>query len=156
VITPMLTQSVRAEPPVPHPPRPRRLPATTADWADLVEEVSRERVRVLLDSGSGGQVVLVSASDLDALEQAARLARPSAVLTPRERQVLERVEAGGRAPGIAAELGLARGTVVQHLASARRKYGVRTSREAAALAREAAQLDGVEVAVRPSAGAARS
>jgi len=139
---------------VPHPSRPSQLPATTAGWADLLEEVSRDQVRVLLDTGAGAQVVLVSASDLHALEQAARLARSCVVLTPRERQVLERVEAGGRAPAIAAELGLARGTVVQHLASARRKYGVRTSREAAARAREAAQLDGVQVAARPSAGGA--
>lgn len=139
---------------MPHPPRPRQLPATAADWADLLAEVSRDRVRVLLDSGAGGQVVLVSADDLHALEQAARLAPSPVVLTPRERQVLERVEAGGRAPEIAAELGLARGTVVQHLASARRKYGVRTSREAAARARQTAQLDGVQVAPRPSAGGA--
>ncbi len=139
---------------MPHPSRPSQLPATTAGWADLLEEVSRDQVRVLLDTGAGAQVVLVSASDLHALEQAARLARSCVVLTPRERQVLERVEAGGRAPAIAAELGLARGTVVQHLASARRKYGVRTSREAAARARQTAQLDGVQVAARPSAGGA--
>ncbi|WP_194904734.1 response regulator transcription factor [Quadrisphaera sp. INWT6] len=127
---------------MPHRPAPRDLTATPADWAALLDEVSRGEVRVLLDSSTGGQVVLVSAGDLDRLERAAQRGLARVELTPRERQVLERVEAGERAPAIAEALGLARGTVVQHLASARRKYGVRTSREAAARAREAAALGG--------------
>ena len=127
---------------MPHRPSPHTVTASPTDWTHLLTEVSRGRVRVLLDCSAGGRVVLVSAGDLDRLEQAAQRGRARVELTPRERQVLERVEAGDRAPAIAAALGLARGTVVQHLSSARRKYGVRTSREAAARAREAAQLGG--------------
>lgn len=134
---------------MPHRPPLRELAATPADWASLLEEVSRGRVRVQLDSGSGARAVLLSASDLDVLERAAQQARARVQLTPRERQVLERFETGERAPDIAAALGLARSTVVQHLASARRKYGVRTSREAAARARAAEAL-GVAPAPEPA------
>lgn len=120
---------------------PHHLTASGEDWAHLLDEVSRGQVRVLLDSSSGGRVVLVSAGELHRLEEAALRAQgPRVVLTPRERQVLQRVEAGERTADIAVALELARGTVVQHLAAARRKYGVRTSREAAARAREAAEL----------------
>lgn len=127
---------------MPDRPSPRGLTATPADWANLLDEVSCGRVRVLLDSASGGRVVLVSEGDLDRLERAAQQGLARVELTPRERQVLERVEAGDSTPAIAAALGLARGTVVQHLSSARRKYGVRTSREAAVRARESSQLSG--------------
>jgi DNA-binding CsgD family transcriptional regulator len=57
---------------------------------------------------------------------------PSAVVTPRERQVLEAVAAGHRDTAIAAELGIAPSTVAALLRSAMAKLGARTRVEAVA------------------------
>ncbi len=57
-------------------------------------------------------------------------------LTPREREVVERVAAGGSNKRVAAELGIAESTVKLHLHSAFTKLGVRNRVQLSLLARE--------------------
>jgi DNA-binding CsgD family transcriptional regulator len=116
--------------------------ASPQDWLRLLDAVAGGQLRVVVQGSGGSRAVLVSEDDLRRLEDAAERSRPVAVvLTPRERDVLLHVERGLSSAGIADALGVAPGTVVQHLAAARRKYGVRSSGAAAARAREAGHLD---------------
>ncbi|TNM69182.1 hypothetical protein FHN55_05240 [Streptomyces sp. NP160] len=115
--------------------------ASSQDWLRLLDAVAGGEVRVVLSSSRGSRAVLVSEDDLRRLEEAERSRRVAVVLTPRERDVLLHVERGLSTTGIAEALGVAQGTVVQHLAAARRKYGVRSSGQAAARARGAGDLD---------------
>jgi len=62
----------------------------------------------------------------EAREGLARIERRLAALTPREREVLERVVAGRLNKQIAAELGTVEKTIKVHRASVMRKMGVRT------------------------------
>ncbi len=61
-----------------------------------------------------------------AREELARIERRLATLTPREREVLERVVAGRLNKQIAAELGTVEKTIKVHRASVMQKMGVRT------------------------------
>ncbi|PAX08846.1 response regulator [Sphingomonas lenta] len=61
-------------------------------------------------------------------------------LTPREREVLDRLAGGGTNKEIARELGISAGTVKVHLERLMSKLGVRDRTQAAVLASEAARL----------------
>lgn len=113
---------------------------SAASWASLLQAVADGGVRVVLSTDDGSRVALVAEHDLLALEQAAG-ERDRVVLTARERQALLLVEEGLPTAQVAERLDIAHGTVVQHLAAARRKFGVRTSAEAAARARESLALE---------------
>ncbi|WP_437604648.1 response regulator [Sorangium sp. So ce834] len=87
------------------------------------------------------------AMDLDARARAARgeqaaLAARLDALTPRERQVCDRIARGQLNKQIAAELGLAESTVKQHRASATAKLGVASAAELAALLERSRGRDG--------------
>jgi FixJ family two-component response regulator len=88
--------------------------------AELVEAVRRALERDRL------------ARERDA--QAGEWARRVAVLTPRERQVLERVTAGLRSKQIAAELGLSLRTVKYHRGNIMDKFGARNVAQLVAMA----------------------
>lgn len=110
------------------------------DWLSLLEVVAEGGVRLLVSTHTGGRVVFLAEQDLVELHEAAARRDVAPVLTPRERQVLALVEQGLSAAHIAEHLGVAPRTVVQHLAAARRKYGVPTSAQAAVRARAAGDL----------------
>lgn len=115
--------------------------ASAHDWLRLLDAVADGEVRVVLSASRGSRAVLISEEELQRLEEDAQRSREvRVVLTPRERDVLLLVERGLSTVGIAEALGVAQGTVVQHLAAARRKYGVRSSGEAASRARGAGDL----------------
>ncbi|NAZ88820.1 hypothetical protein GTR00_22410 [Kineococcus sp. T90] len=97
--------------------------------------------RVVLQDADGDRYVLVPESSWSALLDGAREGRPGVSLTAREREVLRMVADGCAGSVIAERLGLAPNTVAQHLASVRRKYGVRSSATAAAAARRQGLLD---------------
>lgn len=87
------------------------------------------------------------AMDLDARARAARdeqaaLAARLNALTPRERQVCDRIARGQLNKQIAAELGLAESTVKQHRASATAKLRVTSAAELAALLERSRGRDG--------------
>ncbi|MBF5082752.1 hypothetical protein F1641_13810 [Quadrisphaera sp. INWT6] len=108
----------------------------------MLQAVADGGVRVVLSTDDGSRVALLAEKELLDLQQAADgRERDRVVLTARERQALLLVEEGLSTAQVAERLDIAHGTVVQHLAAARRKYGVRTSVEAAARAREALALD---------------
>ena len=93
----------------------------------------------VVEDAEGNRFVLVPEQRYRALQEAERAARPerrTVVLTAREREVLQMVADGCPGSVVAERFGLAPNTVAQHLASVRRKYGVRSSAAAAALARE--------------------
>ena len=114
-------------------------PTSAREWSAVLDAVAHRQVRVTLLSPSGARVVLVAEEELAALEQRAQRVNLTVVLlTARERQALLLIERGHSTAGVAAHLGVAVATAAQHLAAARRKYGARTSVEAAALARQAA------------------
>ena len=115
---------------------------SAASWASLLQAVADGGVRVVLSTDDGSRVALLAEQELLDLQQAADgRERERVVLTARERQALLLVEEGLSTAQVGERLDIAHGTVVQHLAAARRKYGVRTSVEAAARAREALALD---------------
>ncbi|WP_432487729.1 helix-turn-helix transcriptional regulator [Kineococcus sp. SYSU DK018] len=92
--------------------------------------------RVVVEDGAGRRFVLVPESRWAALESGGGAPeRAPVVLTAREREVLQMVGEGSPCAVVAARLGLALNTVAQHLTSVRRKYGVRTSADAADAAR---------------------
>ena len=104
-------------------------------WDGALRAVAGERRAVLVDA-AGHRFVLVPEDRLRALEAAERGAgRAGVSLTAREREVLQMVAEACPGAVVAERLGLAPNTVAQHLASVRRKYGVRSSATAAALAR---------------------
>lgn len=109
-------------------------------WPALLESVACGRQRLVLQAASGRRAVLVSEQELTALEQATRTRTAGAVLTARERQVLQLVADGMTGTAIAEALGLATNTVAQHLTAVRRKLGVRSSADAVAAARADGQL----------------
>lgn len=111
-------------------------------WPHLLDAIASGGHRMVLESASGGRVVLISEREVERLEEAARAARPASgtILTARESEVLLLVEGGLNGAQIATRLGLSTNTVAQHLSSARRKYGLRSSAAAAAAARAAGHL----------------
>lgn len=115
-------------------------PLSAEDWLSLLEVVAEGGVQLLVSTHTGSRVAFLAEQDLLNLQVAAARQSVAWVLTPRERQVLTLIEQGLSAAHIAEYLGVAPRTVVQHLATARRKYGVHTSAQAAARARGAGDL----------------
>lgn len=112
-------------------------------WPHLLDAIAAGDHRVYLESSRGGRVVLLGEAELNKLEELARTAAtssPAASLTVREAEVLQLVSVGLNGSEIATRLGLSTHTIAQHLATVRRKYGVRSSAAAADAARRAGQL----------------
>ncbi|PRY16871.1 response regulator transcription factor [Kineococcus rhizosphaerae] len=111
-------------------------------WPHLLDAIASGEHRMVLESASGGRVVLISEREVQRLEEQARAGRPASrtILTARETEILLLVEAGLNGAQIATRLGLSTNTVAQHLSSARRKYGLRSSAAAATAARQAGHL----------------
>ena len=113
--------------------RPVCGPGCTAGLSDLSDAQSDRTVRVrgecmrLVCSAVGDLVVVQLTAVLDA-------ARPTAPLSPREREVLEHLSHGLRAPAIAQRLGIGVATVRTHLAKARKKFGAHSQAELVARA----------------------
>ena len=108
-------------------------------WAEVLRTVADGDRRVVVEDPAGHRFVLVSEDRFRALEEAAGraagAARTDVSLTAREREVLQMIANACPGSVVAERLGLAPNTVAQHLASVRRKYGVRSSAAAADLAR---------------------
>ncbi|MEZ0163345.1 LuxR C-terminal-related transcriptional regulator [Kineococcus sp. LSe6-4] len=113
-------------------------------WGDVLRTVTDGDRRVVVEDAAGHRFVLVSEARYRALEEAERgqgLTRPGVTLTAREREILQMIADGCPGSVVAERLGLAPNTVAQHLASVRRKYGVRSSAAAATAARRDGFLD---------------
>jgi len=111
-------------------------------WSALLEAIAAGEVRLTVTTSSGARTVVISEDELNELQEAVNAARSQPpVLTPRERQVLQRVACGDSLAQVASSLGVSVSTVNQHLIAARRKYGVRSSAEAVARAQRASHLD---------------
>ena len=107
-------------------------------WGDVLRTVADGDRRVVVEDSAGNRFVVVSESRYRALEEAERSsgpARPGVTLTAREQEILQMIAEGCPGSVVAERLGLAPNTVAQHLASVRRKYGVRSSAAAALAAR---------------------
>jgi DNA-binding CsgD family transcriptional regulator len=134
--------------------------ADVGDVGDVVADVPRPRQGealllagttagtsrpVVIEDATGTRFVLVPEARYRALEAAAHCTttpRAAVVsLTAREQQILQMVADGCPGSVVADRLGLAANTVAQHLVSARRKYGVRSSAAAASLARQQGLLN---------------
>lgn len=129
---------MRADSPADSPPD-----LASAMWPHLLDAIAAGGHRMVLETATGGRVVLLSEAEVLRLEDDARSGRAATtgtVLTARESEVLRLVDQGLHGAEIAARLGLSTNTVAQHLTSARRKYGVRSSAAAAAAARQAGHL----------------
>ncbi|WP_432544975.1 helix-turn-helix transcriptional regulator [Kineococcus sp. SYSU DK002] len=108
-------------------------------WSDVLRTVSDGDRRMIVEDAAGNRFVLLSEARYRALEAAERAqapGRPRVTLTAREQEVLQMIADGCPGSVAAERLGLAPNTVAQHLASVRRKYGVRSSAAAAAVARQ--------------------
>jgi DNA-binding CsgD family transcriptional regulator len=117
----------------------------SALWPHLLDAIAAGDHRVYLESRRGSRVVLIAETELRRLEELARSAEirsPQQTLTAREAEVLQFVADGLNGSEIADTLGLSAHTVAQHLATVRRKYGVRSSAAAAEAARRDGQLPG--------------
>ena len=113
-----------------------------SDWfGDVLRTVADGDRRMIVEDAAGNRFVLVSEARYRALEDAERGAgssgRPGVSLTVREQEILQLIADGHPGSVVADRLGLAPNTVAQHLTSVRRKYGVRSSAAAAAVARQA-------------------
>ena len=107
-------------------------------WGDVLRTVADGDRRVVVEDSTGNRFVVVSESRYRALEEAERSSgpsRPGVSLTAREQEILQMIAEGCPGSVVAERLGLAPNTVAQHLASVRRKYGVRSSAAAALAAR---------------------
>ncbi|MGH2925996.1 MAG: helix-turn-helix domain-containing protein, partial [Solirubrobacterales bacterium] len=114
-----------------------------ADGAVLDRDLD-EALATTVAAAAAGQV-----SFPQALQGASEAAPP---LTPREKQVLDRVVKGSTNASIASELGLAESTVKSHLSSAFTKLGVASRAEAAALMLDPVRATGLDaLAVEPDA-----
>jgi DNA-binding CsgD family transcriptional regulator len=108
-------------------------------WGDVLRTVADGDRRMIVEDAAGNRFVVVSEARYRALEEAGRgtgPARPGVSLTAREQEILQMIADGCPGSVVAERLGLAPNTVAQHLASVRRKYGVRSSAAAAAVARQ--------------------
>jgi DNA-binding CsgD family transcriptional regulator len=102
-------------------------------WDSLLDNVARGKTEVVIKRASGGGAVMVSEDYLAELRRGAgdgSERAEAASLSPRELEVLALAAEGHTGVTIAGMLGLAVNTVAQHLVSARRKLGVRTTRAA--------------------------
>lgn len=111
-------------------------------WEELLRRVASGQARIVIRPVDGGEpAVLVGRRWLEGLEQTVLDRAPGAVrLSPREAEVLDLAAARLTAGQTARRLGLAVNTVNQHLAAARRKFGVTSTAEAITLARRAGLL----------------
>jgi DNA-binding CsgD family transcriptional regulator len=112
-------------------------------WAEVLRTAAEGARRVVVEDTAGNRFVVVPEARFRTLEEAERgtsAARPGVSLTAREQEILQMIADGCPGSVVAERLGLAPNTVAQHLASVRRKYGVRSSAAAAALARQAGLL----------------
>jgi DNA-binding NarL/FixJ family response regulator len=109
-------------------------------WGEVLRTLAEGGPPVTVEDASGARFVLVSEARYQALEASegntARPDRARSPLTARELGILQMVADGSPGAVIAESLGLAPNTVAQHLASVRRKFGVRSSAAAAAVARQ--------------------
>lgn len=109
-------------------------------FAELYQALTEQRCRLIVECGDGPRLAVISEGALADLEGRG-LASPQEVrLTQRELEVLALAATGHISDNIAAELGIARNTVAQHLAMVRRKLGVRTTSAAVEYARRAGLL----------------
>jgi DNA-binding CsgD family transcriptional regulator len=102
-------------------------------WLSLLDSVAQGDSEVIIKTASAGRVAVVSEDYLTDLRRRAGEAgdrADSTPLSPRELEVLALAAQGHTGVTIANMLGLAVNTVAQHLVSARRKLGVRTTRAA--------------------------
>ena len=107
-------------------------------WSDVLRTVADGDRRLVVEDAAGNRFVVVSESRFRALEDAEHATGPGrrrVSLTAREQEVLQMIADGCPGAVVAERLGLAANTVAQHLASVRRKYGVRSSAAAAVAAR---------------------
>lgn len=126
----MLPHDVRAQPPADLP------------WSQVTRFLLAVGQQLELQDADGNSFVVLTRHRYDELQAAASTAArtaavvvPRATLTERERECLQLVSTGLTTADVAQRLGLAQNTVAQHLASVRRRYGVRSSLAAAAAAR---------------------
>ncbi|UQX87595.1 helix-turn-helix transcriptional regulator [Jatrophihabitans telluris] len=113
------------------------------DWANIVELIADGTMTATLRVPSGRDVVLLAGEEYRRLTEDRResLDVRTPHLSAREKSVLAMIGVGHSGSSIAEELGLAVNTVAQHLASARRKLGVRSSNDAVVVARRHGLLD---------------
>ncbi|WP_432570805.1 response regulator transcription factor [Kineococcus sp. SYSU DK005] len=116
-------------------------------WPHLLEAIAAGDHRMVLHSRSGRRVVVLAEDELLRLETQLKelMSAPRAQvgtnhLTAREAQILQLVASGLSGADIADQLGLSTHTIAQHLATARRKYGVRSSAAAVDAARRSGHL----------------
>jgi DNA-binding NarL/FixJ family response regulator len=105
----------------------------------LLKGAEQEQILAAIRSVMAGQVVIgpgVAARLLGHLAESARPSTAFGELTPRERQILDRVAQGRSNGAIAAELHLAAKTVGNHVSAIFAKLRVATRAEAVAAARE--------------------
>ncbi len=112
------------------------VPLEDAGWDRLLRDVALGRLQLSLRTADGLQIALLAQPELQRLQAAAGesvTASARGNLSNREHEVLLLVADGLTSSQIAQQLGLAANTVAQHLHSARRKLGVKTTRAAVAL-----------------------
>lgn len=114
-------------------------------WNLLLESVASGAQEAVVCAPSGRRIVLISELALLELRRRGgpRRAAPMVWLTSREQQILLLLEEGKTAADVAKILKLVANTVAQHLASARGKCRVHTTREAVQASRLAGNLDTV-------------
>ena len=108
-------------------------PGCTSNLCDLADAQADRTVKV---RGEAMRLICSAVGDLVVVQLKSRLSRsrPSAPLSPREREVLELLSQGHRAPAIAQRLGIGVATVRTHLAKARKKFGAHSQAELVARA----------------------
>ncbi|WP_432572542.1 response regulator transcription factor [Kineococcus sp. SYSU DK005] len=112
-------------------------------WPQLLEAIASSDQHLVLETASGARVVVLAEAEVRRLQELAQ--QPcrevhTQALTAREGQVLQLIAEGCSGAHIARRLEVSVHTVTQHLASARRKYGVRSSAAAARAAQQAGHL----------------
>jgi DNA-binding NarL/FixJ family response regulator len=119
----------------------RRAISAGADGAVLDRDLD-EALATTVAAAAAGQV---------SFPQALQGTPEPPALTPREKQVLDRVVTGSTNALIARELGLAESTIKSHLSSAFAKLGVASRAEAAALILDPARSPNLDVPAEPDA-----
>ena len=106
-------------------------------WGEALRAAAAGDRRPVVEDAAGNRFVLVPEARYRALEDAERggAVRTGVTLTAREREILQMIADACPGTLVAERLGLAPNTVAQHLASVRRKYGVRSSVAAATISR---------------------
>ncbi|MBB2903201.1 DNA-binding CsgD family transcriptional regulator [Kineococcus radiotolerans] len=122
----------------------------SALWPHLLDAIAAGDRRMYLQARSGERVVMISESELQQMESELRRLQQHMApahsspgvnrLTAREAETLQLVAEGLSGAQIAERLGRSANTIAQHLATIRRKYGVRSSTAAVEAARRAGHL----------------